>query len=307
MSGLAIIHSDLKIAEFRSFLQTLSYMCGPRSTKVSRIRSVDSIILMINHALSNQLDWGTLDTMIQEARARGDLLASHIVQLNLQQNQITVSLKDPYEGDSDGENCERNQTSTEVVISLDLNALNNARNDEQHLRKLLSGVGVGDKNTVKHLRHMMHLQGKHPVNDAVAKELWEQSLPIEVRKFISVIEQDSSLAKLAEVAGRVLQTCRQFVVSKFQQQCTSQSNLEVEFNAMKAQFSELSLQLNEVTKFIGRPQRHRRSRSSHAPKHSDQLGWCYYHRRFGDRASRCTRTCTFSTKLSNSGNATAGQ
>ncbi|KAG5449442.1 Nuclear export mediator factor NEMF [Clonorchis sinensis] len=91
---------------------------------------VDNIILMINHALSNQLDWGTLDTMIQEARARGDLLASHIVQLNLQQNQITVSLKDPFESESEGENCERDQTisaPTEVVISLDLNALNNAR------------------------------------------------------------------------------------------------------------------------------------------------------------------------------------
>ncbi|KER29538.1 hypothetical protein T265_03840 [Opisthorchis viverrini] len=156
--------------------------------------------------------------------------------------------------------------------------------DEQNLRKLLSGVDVGDKTPSQHLRYMIHLQGKHPVNDTVLKELWQRSLPTEVRKVISVIEQDASLAKLAEVADRVHETCRQFVVSNVQQQSTSQSNQEVEFNAMKAQFSELSLQLNEVTKLIGRPQRHRRSRSrshSRAPKHSDQPGWCCYRRRFG--------------------------
>ncbi|GAA51504.1 hypothetical protein CLF_106265 [Clonorchis sinensis] len=117
---------------------------------------------------------------------------------------------------------------------------------------------------------MMHLQGKHPVNDAVLKELWQQSLPSEVRKVLSVVEQDSSLAKLAKVADRVHEACKQFVVSNVHQQSTSPSNLELKFNAMKAQFSELSLQLNEVTKLIDRPQRHRgpRSRShSRAPKH----------------------------------------
>ncbi|GAA57571.1 hypothetical protein CLF_112908 [Clonorchis sinensis] len=69
------------------------------------------------------------------------------------------------------------------------------------LALLLSGVDVGDKTPSQHLRHMMHLQGKHPVNDAVLKELWQQSLSTEVRKVLSVIEQDSSLAKLAEAAS----------------------------------------------------------------------------------------------------------
>ncbi|KAG5453237.1 hypothetical protein CSKR_202452 [Clonorchis sinensis] len=144
----------------------------------------------------------------------------------------------------------------------------------------------------------------------------QQSLPVTqliLRPNILLAQastEDSSLAKLAKVADRVHETCRQFVVSNVQQQSTSQSNLELEFNAMKTQFSDLSLQLNEVTKLIGRPQRHRgpRSRShSRAPKHSDQPGWCYYHRRFGDRADRCTRPSTFLTKPSNSGNAMAGQ
>ncbi|KER18995.1 hypothetical protein T265_12063 [Opisthorchis viverrini] len=68
-----------------------------------------------------------------------------------------------------------------------------AASDEQNLRKLLSGVDVGDKSPSQHRRHMMQLQGKYPVDDAVLKELWRQSLPVEVRNVIFVIEKVTSL------------------------------------------------------------------------------------------------------------------
>ncbi|KAF6778162.1 hypothetical protein AHF37_02674 [Paragonimus kellicotti] len=100
---------------------------------------VDSIILMINHALSNQLDWRQLESMVEEARERGDPLAEHIVQLNLQFSQITVRLSDPFDHFSDAvenemlaasddeEHLTAGRKSVDVVIELDLNALNNAR------------------------------------------------------------------------------------------------------------------------------------------------------------------------------------
>ncbi|KAF8564605.1 hypothetical protein P879_10196 [Paragonimus westermani] len=100
---------------------------------------VDSIILMINHALSNQLDWQQLESMIGEARERGDPLAEHIVQLNLQFSQITIRLSDPFDHFSDavedemlapsddGEHQTAGRKSVDVVVELDLNALNNAR------------------------------------------------------------------------------------------------------------------------------------------------------------------------------------
>ncbi|KAF7254942.1 hypothetical protein EG68_08639 [Paragonimus skrjabini miyazakii] len=100
---------------------------------------VDSIILMINHALSNQLDWRQLESMVEEARERGDPLAEHIVQLNLQFSQITIRLSDPFDHFSDavedemltpsddGEHHTAGKKSVDVVVELDLNALNNAR------------------------------------------------------------------------------------------------------------------------------------------------------------------------------------
>ncbi|VDP78746.1 unnamed protein product [Echinostoma caproni] len=108
---------------------------SPRPLRVPLAPQVDSILLMINHALSNQLDWGELETRLTEARAQGDSLAIHVTQLNLQYNQITIRLSDPFvhSSESDRPDSEKERSSEgyasgiDVVVDLDLNALNNAR------------------------------------------------------------------------------------------------------------------------------------------------------------------------------------
>ncbi|TPP61476.1 Nuclear export mediator factor NEMF [Fasciola gigantica] len=94
---------------------------------------------MINHALSNQMDWRELEARLTEARTRGDSLATHVTELNLQCNQITLRLSDPFANVSQSENSEPNEEmnktkaipfpngDVDVVVDLDLNALNNAR------------------------------------------------------------------------------------------------------------------------------------------------------------------------------------
>nr|CAH8831074.1 unnamed protein product [Trichobilharzia regenti] len=90
---------------------------------------VDNIIIMLNHALYNQLDWTELESIVEEAKQRGDPLAWRIVELKLLSNQAVILLKDPFEVSSDGENTvDSSKTDyTQVTIDLDLNALNNAR------------------------------------------------------------------------------------------------------------------------------------------------------------------------------------
>ncbi|VDQ01028.1 unnamed protein product [Trichobilharzia regenti] len=84
---------------------------------------------MLNHALYNQLDWTELESIVEEAKQRGDPLAWRIVELKLLSNQAVILLKDPFEVSSDGENTvDSSKTDyTQVTIDLDLNALNNAR------------------------------------------------------------------------------------------------------------------------------------------------------------------------------------
>lgn len=93
---------------------------------------VDSIILMINHALSNQVDWRQLESIVEQARERGDMLAHHIVQLNLHSNQLILRLRDPFQDYSHHEeithpDIPNGLNSAEVAVDLDLNALNNAQ------------------------------------------------------------------------------------------------------------------------------------------------------------------------------------
>lgn len=54
---------------------------------------VDSILLMLNHALSNQLAWDQLDSMVEEAKALGDPLAVCIARLQLHHNQAVLRLR----------------------------------------------------------------------------------------------------------------------------------------------------------------------------------------------------------------------
>ncbi|XP_018648380.1 hypothetical protein Smp_052790 [Schistosoma mansoni] len=94
-------------------------------------RLVDNIIIMINHALSNQIDWKELELIVEDAKQRDDPLACHIVELKLQTSQAVIRLKDPFESSSDvDETLVRSGNKdeyTEVVVDIDVNALTNAR------------------------------------------------------------------------------------------------------------------------------------------------------------------------------------
>ncbi|TNN14970.1 Nuclear export mediator factor Nemf isoform 2 [Schistosoma japonicum] len=93
---------------------------------------VDNIIILINHALSNQIDWKELELIIEEAKQRNDPLSCHIVELKLQTSQAVIRLKDPFENQSDVNDdtlikSDKKDGYTEVVIDIDVNALTNAR------------------------------------------------------------------------------------------------------------------------------------------------------------------------------------
>ncbi|CAH8457427.1 unnamed protein product [Schistosoma guineensis] len=94
-------------------------------------RLVDNIIIMINHALSNQIDWKELALIVEDAKQRDDPLACHIVELKLQTSQAVIRLKDPFESSSDVNETlmksGKKHEYTEVVVDIDVNALTNAR------------------------------------------------------------------------------------------------------------------------------------------------------------------------------------
>ncbi|GJQ79158.1 hypothetical protein Trydic_g5409 [Trypoxylus dichotomus] len=80
---------------------------------------VEKAIFAVQTALANQISWADIATLVKDAAANGDLMATHIKKLKLETNHISLLLSDPYEDD---------ELPTMVIdIDLDLSAFANAR------------------------------------------------------------------------------------------------------------------------------------------------------------------------------------
>ncbi|OON17253.1 hypothetical protein X801_06911, partial [Opisthorchis viverrini] len=162
-----------------------------------------------------------------------------------------------------------------------------AATDEQNLRVLLAGVELGDRTPAQLLRHMTQIQGKQAVNESILKELWLQILPGDIRKVLSVVDKDTTLPKLAELADQVF-SCYGTKPSPSVQSVVMNSNTQTDFEALKQQVLKLSLQISRISAKLTH---HSRSNSCSHPKRSrsffnrDESTWiCRYHRKFGSKA-----------------------
>ena len=143
------------------------------------------------------------------------------------------------------------------------------------------------------------------------KELWLKSLSAEIRKVSVIMEKDTHLERLARIADEVHKVSLNTTVShilRASASSTSPTLIEKEFSDLKSQFSELSLQIQNLTKSRGRSSGRNFNRSaSRSRSRSKKPGVCYYHRRFGDKAIRCTTPCTFRALDDDQGNESARQ
>lgn len=192
-----------------------------------------------------------------------------------------------------------------------------ATSEEQNLRRLLTGVEIGDRNPSQLLRHMSQLQGKERVNTQILRELWLQSLSQDIRNVLSVLDKDTPLPKLAEIADQVHSSVRTHPPNSLNHIDHSQPQWQSAFESLNQQVETLSQRINSLvlsqpphTRPRSRSRPNFRSASNHhksrSPSHSGQPGVCYYHRRFGAAARRCTKPCSF-VPSQTPGNAFASQ
>ena len=137
--------------------------------------------------------------------------------------------------------------------------------DAERAERLLSLNGLGDSKPTELMENMLALLGS---GDAtfIFVQLFLRQLPTAVRTALasSPLVRTKDYRGLAEEADRILLASRQYVVA-----------------AVSDRVSD-------------------RRDQSQTPR--DDSGLCYYHRRFGTKAKRCTPPCCFGTQ----GNARAG-
>lgn len=186
---------------------------------------------------------------------------------------------------------------------------------EKQLRKLLTELELGDQRPTQLLRHMKTL-ADNKVNDDLLKTLWLQRMPTSVQLVLSA-SQGVELAKMAEIADKIIEVSASnpstiAAVASANPTPVTQRNAANETHlrnpTIANELAALQQQVCALTKLVEelqtdnrrRRQRSRsRTRSLSKTRSTDTNGECFYHRRFGSAARKCTRPCSFNTASEN--------
>lgn len=191
---------------------------------------------------------------------------------------------------------------------------------ETRIRKLISDEMIGDRKPSEFYRRLIDLAGEGgTVGQELVKKLWLDRLPNVIR--LALIPQSASdeqtLLKVADQLHEATQSSNLCAFSYSNVQSDSQSrNRPFNFNNQSSNnqsntlsVESLQLEISELKRVIGQlrnahqnrsrsvvrsrspaPQRQRsRSRSAYNPKGTH----CWYHFRFGNRATKCNKPCSF--------------
>ncbi|XP_065193198.1 uncharacterized protein LOC135824372 [Sycon ciliatum] len=171
--------------------------------------------------------------------------------------------------------------------------------EQKRIRQLLTEAQLGDRRPSQFLRHLRQLQGASVVESAVLQELFLQRLPPHVRMVLASasslsLEQQASLAdNLMEIASTPQPALHHVAATPV----SPSPDASMEPQELRTEISSLHQQLDRASssQHRGRSQSpgHGRSKSPRRPqKDQSDDTLCFYHRRFGDKAQRCTMPCS---------------
>lgn len=169
---------------------------------------------------------------------------------------------------------------------------------ERKVKQLLDHEELGDRKPSQFLRHLQHLAGPEVPTDFI-KTIWTSRLPRNMQQIIAS-QSDSPLEKLADLADKI-----DDIVPAVSSQVASASRSKSSdrMDRMERNIKELCLQVNSLVAREGRSRiksnntdkgsQRRRSRSR-SRAHYDKYPICWYHGRFGPRATKCIKPCDYS-------------
>lgn len=169
---------------------------------------------------------------------------------------------------------------------------------EERIRQLLTQAEIGDRKPSQFLRYMRGLVGTETIPDTLLRTLWSGRLPSTIQTIIAT-QQNLPLDVIADLADKVFEVIPAPQVATVST-CTTDMNkrldeLSQQVNALTAKIEKLG---HERSRFRSRSRppkenvfRHRSP--SQQPRPTTE-GICWYHRRYGTEARKCTTPCEFS-------------
>ncbi|XP_038221599.1 uncharacterized protein LOC119839404 [Zerene cesonia] len=175
--------------------------------------------------------------------------------------------------------------------------------NEKKLKQLLMHEELGDRKPSRFLRHLQSLAGSDVPNDFL-KTIWISRLPYGTQTVLAGQPGTATLEDLSDLADRVydLATSTPAVASVSQENAGSLlSDLTREVAELRKQIQKLGPERSGRSRC--RSTRPRRQSSSRQRSQSLYRKYpiCWYHGKFGDRASKCMRPCDFKAENSMGG------
>lgn len=173
---------------------------------------------------------------------------------------------------------------------------------EKKVHQLLTHEELGDRKPSQFLRHLRHLAGPS-VPEEFLRTIWTSRLPSTTQTIIAS-QAKASLEEVAELADRI----HDVVPASPQVAATSapMTSPGSSVDHMSGQIAELTRQVQALTSQVDRlsRSRHRSSRSSsrgRSPSRRSNSNYrkfpnCWYHYKFGDKATKCIKPCDHSGK-----------
>ena len=161
--------------------------------------------------------------------------------------------------------------------------------EEKRLKALLNTTELGNQRPSRLLKHMRDL-AESKVSDELLKSLWMQRLPTNTQTVLSTSED--TLDKLATMADRIHDIVSPNI-------CSTEVVSAANATPWENQLCEIIKRLDRIES-RGRsatPHRRRRFNSkSRTRAASTESKYCWYHKRFGQEAKKCTSPCSWKNK-----------
>ena len=172
-----------------------------------------------------------------------------------------------------------------------------SHSEQKRVRQLILEEELGDRKPSQFLRHLRFLAGT-AVQDSLVKTLWLQRLPVHVQEILQT-QAELTVDALAATADKILEVQPS--------NCHRSVNVDEVNTSLNQRLEAITTQLEQLQKEVSALRK--RSRQSHRSRHrstssqyrskSNDNGTpsvCWYHRKFGDKATRCTQPCNYQSK-----------
>lgn len=172
------------------------------------------------------------------------------------------------------------------------------QSDDKRFHQLMEGQSLGDRKPSQLLTAMRRASAGFNVSDELLGTMWKQKLPVACKQILSTLSARATLNEMATTADAIWSVTD--TVGQVSAVRAERSDpLDDRLCRIEQLVSSLSLQQDSW----------RRSRSQSAPRRSFSRrrspsspgGVCWYHRRFGVEARKCTAPCTFTAQHSGNG------